>query len=957
MAVNVGVLEAVLKMKDEMTPTLSKAASAVGDFAGKHAGSLAIVGAAGAGAAAAVAGVAAAATAAAVSMIKYSGTIVDLADKYRTTTDAVQKFKFAAEQSGTSIEVVLGASKKLSKNLGEGTEKTAEAVKALGLSMKDLANSTPERALSAVLTELSKVDNAARQSAIGTQLLGRNFAELLPMAGNLEQLTAEAERLGLVLSEKDLRAAEALGDAFDALGSMSMALVNNLGSVITSNESLHVAVEGVTAMFADMSRMVSDNKGALNNLVSQGVLLVLSAMQGLIVAIKYAVDAWSGFKIALTAVTAASDIVALQIMALWDLLNNPGNFKQILADLADNVARVGKEAVEATNKEMAANAQRQAILDTVSKKLDEVKTAAAGAVGKTHEMEQATRKSSAASEKQAESLSKSEQAMIKAANAARVFALALKYEEQEAQMREIDHMLQDQARAHEEVGKAAQLAGRTQQEELQMAITLAQQELYANIARAEQQYKVAEALFKTGLISKSSLDQARTNWENLKNPTKQATEATFDYAQALDVLSNALQALGVSADSGIMKMVVGLNSGLATMKQVKAIMTDSAGKGISFVNLTNAQKGQVALAGLNTAVTAYKSGVLGGAAAGASFGASFGPWGAAIGGAAGALLGFVGGLGKAKKEMAKLKEDFISSAGGIDALRAKAAEAGINLEFVFSAKNPKEMADSIKQAQDAMDLYDEAIQKTKAAMEEFGLTVEDMGPKWQQQELDKQAMSLFEKYSLLTAAGAEHNVVLERMAPAINEYLQAAMRTGAEVPSNLEPIIRKMFEMGLLTDETGAKLGSLDGVTFGKTMSEALMAATEAVNRLTNALMGIPNITRHVTIVEDYVNGGGPSSQSGSGGQQRAEAEARAEEERRRHERRSAGGFDGWVNGPTRFLAGEAGSERVTITPAHQARSGGGGDGGGGSLAGLERRIDRMLDLLPKAIRDGNKKI
>src|SRR6266498_2804451 len=36
-------------------------------------------------------------------------------------------------------------------------------------------------------------------------------------------------------------------------------------------------------------------------------------------------------------------------------------------------------------------------------------------------------------------------------------------------------------------------------------------------------------------------------------------------------------------------------------------------------------------------------------------------------------------------------------------------------------------------------------------------------------------------------------------------------------------------------------------------------------------------------------------------------------------------GFHGWVHGPTTFLAGEAGSERVDITPIRQRRGGGGG--------------------------------
>src|SRR5207249_2023934 len=83
----------------------------------------------------------------------------------------------------------------------------------------------------------------------------------------------------------------------------------------------------------------------------------------------------------------------------------------------------------------------------------------------------------------------------------------------------------------------------------------------------------------------------------------------------------------------------------------------------------------------------YGGAALGGAMAGAAAGTAIAPGiGTAIGAIGGALLGLFGHAKKAREEMEKLRSEFISSRGGIEALGKAAEHSGISLQKLFDAK-------------------------------------------------------------------------------------------------------------------------------------------------------------------------------------------------------------------------------------------------------------------------------
>lgn len=269
--------------------------------------------------------------------------------------------------------------------------------------------------------------------------------------------------------------------------------------------------------------------------------------------------------------------------------------------------------------------------------------------------------------------------------------------------------------------------------------------------------------------------------------------------------------------------------------------------------LQNASAWEKVAGAIQGAFAAYKSGsVLGGAATGAMAGAAFGVPGAIIGGLAGGILGFLGGKSKAKeeaaaakKEMDELYRSFVQAAGGLEALKRRAAEAGVSLENLFQAKNAAELKGAIDGINRALGLVTQATDLTNEAMEKYGITIDQMGEKFAKQELDKQAGQLYQEYTLLTEAGADVALVNEKMADNINKYLQTALRAGVTIPESMKPILQALVDQGLLVDEAGQKFETLDGVTFGESTS-AMEDLVAVVRDLVEALRDAFNLSSNL---------------------------------------------------------------------------------------------------------------
>lgn len=152
------------------------------------------------------------------STIAWGGAITDLSAKTGVSMTALQRWEYAAKQSGNTLDQVVTASLQLSKRIEEGDREVQEAIAGLGLSMASLQQLRPEDQFNAVAEALAKTSDQGQRASAAMALFGRSGADLLPtLTADMKALGDEAERLGVIVDEQTLQAMDELGDSWQKM--------------------------------------------------------------------------------------------------------------------------------------------------------------------------------------------------------------------------------------------------------------------------------------------------------------------------------------------------------------------------------------------------------------------------------------------------------------------------------------------------------------------------------------------------------------------------------------------------------------------------------------------------------------------------------------------------------------------------------------------------------------------
>lgn len=155
---------------------------------------------------------------------------------------SLQRLTFASDRSGASFRGLRKGLQNVQKNLrdaeiaagkGKGTGFTA-ALAEIGLRFQDLQDLSPEKQLGLLGDALNDVADKGRRMAISQKLLGErsgpNLAALLAEGtSGIKALGDEAERLGLVMGDKALKASEAFQDRMTDLRAVLKGLKTTIG--------------------------------------------------------------------------------------------------------------------------------------------------------------------------------------------------------------------------------------------------------------------------------------------------------------------------------------------------------------------------------------------------------------------------------------------------------------------------------------------------------------------------------------------------------------------------------------------------------------------------------------------------------------------------------------------------------------------------------------------------------
>lgn len=172
----------------------------------------------------ALAGLTAAAAGVAIAFKSVADGIGELADMGKALGMSAQQLQYlrqSAQLAGVGADELNGALFRLRGNIGEalikGTGPATDALERLNLSVKELSVLPADQQIAKVTEALREIPNPAERSALAIDLLGKQGPRLLEVADNAARIAEEARKMGIALSDVDIRNFEKAGDALDEL--------------------------------------------------------------------------------------------------------------------------------------------------------------------------------------------------------------------------------------------------------------------------------------------------------------------------------------------------------------------------------------------------------------------------------------------------------------------------------------------------------------------------------------------------------------------------------------------------------------------------------------------------------------------------------------------------------------------------------------------------------------------
>jgi len=201
----------------------------------------------------------------------YGSAIFDASEKTGLSTDAIQEWKFIAEQTGGTLENVTGAVGMMTR----GLQANADTFASLGIVLKNADGtfrSTTE-IFNETVNKLSQMTDETERDQLAFKLLGRSAQSLIPIlnagADGMEGMRAQAHDLGIVLDEEAIKNSDELGDSMDAL---KAALNSAKASLVTGITPALIDVANALTSVITKTKAAKDEFKAYEEFVDGGKL-------------------------------------------------------------------------------------------------------------------------------------------------------------------------------------------------------------------------------------------------------------------------------------------------------------------------------------------------------------------------------------------------------------------------------------------------------------------------------------------------------------------------------------------------------------------------------------------------------------------------------------------------------------------------------------------------------------
>jgi hypothetical protein len=196
------------------------------------------------------------------SSIDFADNLGKTASKLGVTTDFLQEMRFAADQSGVSIQTADMALQRFARRAAEAAVGTGEAKGALEQMRIELRDGegqlrSTEALFSDAMKALGDIEDPAEKLRLAFKLFDSEGAALVNMAEGFKRLQKEAREMGIVLDQATIVKAEEAKGKIDAL---SMVMDTQLKTILIDLAPL---LADSVSLFADLAREAGSAWGAM----------------------------------------------------------------------------------------------------------------------------------------------------------------------------------------------------------------------------------------------------------------------------------------------------------------------------------------------------------------------------------------------------------------------------------------------------------------------------------------------------------------------------------------------------------------------------------------------------------------------------------------------------------------------------------------------------------------------
>ena len=189
------------------------------------------------------------------STANYGDELVKTSQRMGTTVEETARLQHAARLSDTDLQGLSTTIGFLSKNMLEASQGNAEArstFQSLNISTVDVNGQL--KGTTQILLEMNDrfrlMPEGPEKTALAMKAMGKSGKEVLPLLNSdLREAFAEADKLGLVMSEKDARAAEHFNDELTKLQASIRGVTNDIGTALIPK--FDAIAHGLTTIITD----------------------------------------------------------------------------------------------------------------------------------------------------------------------------------------------------------------------------------------------------------------------------------------------------------------------------------------------------------------------------------------------------------------------------------------------------------------------------------------------------------------------------------------------------------------------------------------------------------------------------------------------------------------------------------------------------------------------------------